>query len=149
MAKAQKPKSPHIVILIPRARNIQNKTPVLIGTMEFPIRRSDLITYRTNVLLKAETDARINKLVTKISDGVFQTVKSTTDRKYVYNATHDLVFARAQYTLRDPPPDQQIVINKVLESLKQMFPDSAIILDPLLKTITVEWSQMGPGDWKG
>jgi len=117
--------------------------------MEFPIRRSDLITYRTNVLLKAETDARINKILTKISDGVFQTVKSTTDRKYVYNATHDLVFARAQYTLRDPPPDQQIVINKVLESLKQMFPDSAIILDPLLKTITVEWSQMGPGDWKG
>jgi len=117
--------------------------------MEFPIRRSDLITYRTNVLLKAETDARINKLLTKITDGVLNTIKSTKDHKYVYNAINDLVFATARQTMRDPPPDQQHVINKVLESLKQKFPDSTIVLDPLLKTITVDWSQMGPGDWKG
>jgi hypothetical protein len=117
--------------------------------MEFPIRKADLINYRTNVLLRAETDTRINKIVSKISDGVFQTVKSSTDHKYVYNAINDLVFATARQTMRDPPPDQQLVINKVLESLKQKFPDSTIVLDPLQKTITVDWSQMGPGDWKG
>jgi hypothetical protein len=117
--------------------------------MDFPIKRSDLINYRTNILLKAETDLRINKILTAITDGVLNTIKSTTHRKYVYNATNDLVFETARYTTRDPPPDQQLVINKVLETLKTRFPDSAIVLDPLLKTITVDWSQMGPGDWKG
>jgi Zn-dependent M16 (insulinase) family peptidase len=117
--------------------------------MEFPIRRSDLLNYRTNVLLKAETDVRINKIVTQITDGVLTTLKSTKDHKYVYNAINDLVFDMARQTTHTSPPDQQLVINKVLESLKNKFPDSTIVLDPLLKTITVDWSQMGPGDWKG
>lgn len=117
--------------------------------MEFPIRRADLLNYRTNVLLKAETDARINKIVTQITDGILNTLKSTKDHKYVYNAINDLIFDTTRQTTRDPPPDQQLVINKVLESLKQKFPDSTIVLDPLLKIITVDWTQMEPGLWKG
>ena len=117
--------------------------------MQFPLSRDDLLNYRNNVLHKEQIDTRVNKLVDAITAGILNTIKTSNEHKYVYNAINDLVFEMQRYTTHLPQPSQQQVINLSLENLKQRFPDSKIIVDPLLKTITVDWSKMGPADWKG
>jgi hypothetical protein len=117
--------------------------------MQFPLSRDDLLNYRNNVLHKEQIDARVNKLVNVITSNILNTLTTTNDHKYVYDATNDLVFDKQRYTTHLPQPSQQQVINVALENLKQKFPDSKIIVDPLLKIITVDWSKMGPADWKG
>ena len=117
--------------------------------MQFPISREDLLNYRNNKY-KLLIDSKVSSLVSAISAGVIHTVEKTDARRYIYNAEHNLVFAPVRISLREPPPiSQQLVINRVLEDLKQKFPDCVIVLDPLLKTITVDWSKQGPGDWTG
>lgn len=117
--------------------------------MDFPLTREQLINYRTNVLLKEKTDARIKTILDEITSEITHTLKTTVDRRHVFNATKYLVFESVRLSMHDPPPDQQIVIKRVLEELTRRFPDSNIVLDALQKTITIDWSNQGPYDWKG
>jgi len=117
--------------------------------MQFPVSREDLLNYRNNKY-KALIDTKVKGIVAAVCTGVMETVEKTMAHRYIYSAERDLVFTMQRASIHDPPPvSQQLVINRVLEDLKQKFPDCGIVLDPLLKTITVDWSKQGPGDWTG
>jgi len=117
--------------------------------MQFPVSREDLLNYR-NSKYKAAADSKVKSIVESVCAGVINTVEKTDAHRYIYPAEHDLVFAIHRATSHPVAPvSQQLVINRVLEDLKQKFPDCAIVLDPLVKTITVDWSKQGPGDWTG
>jgi hypothetical protein len=85
--------------------------------------------------------------VSEICSGVENTVKTTSTHYYIYQADRELIFDFVRKTAH--LPSQQLVVKKVLEELSIRFPDSTIILDPLLKTIKVDWSKQGPYDWHG
>ena len=105
--------------------------------------------YRNNKY-KADADSKVKGIVESICAGVLHTVEKTEAHRYVYPAERDLVFAIQRASSHPVAPvSQQLVINMVLDDLKQKFPGCAIVLDPLLKTITVDWSKQGPGDWTG
>lgn len=105
--------------------------------------------YRTDLLLKQEIDRRVNGIVVAICSGVEETVVTSERHKYTFDATRHLIFHSTRVPWRESPQAQDLVISKVLEELKNRFIDCVVILDPLMKTITVSWEKQGPGDWHG
>ena len=110
--------------------------------MQFPISMVELRNYRNSILLKEAVNTRVNSIVNEICSGIEHMLKTSNINRYVHGAERFLVFDSTR------SPSQHIVINKVLEELRHRFVDSSIVLDPLLKTITVDWTTQGPGDWK-
>ena len=117
--------------------------------MQFPISRDSLLKYRTDLLLKQEIDTRVDRLVTAICSGVEETVVTSDRHRYTFDATSHLIFHTTRVPWRESPATQDLVISKVLEELKKRFVDCVVILDSLMKTITVSWEKQGPGDWHG
>ena len=107
--------------------------------MQFPLSNSDLQNYRTN-LLKEEIKNRQAFIITEICSGVKNTLLSSTNTFYIYGAEKHLVFDSLRLSI--PAFPQERVINNVLTDLSQKFPNSKIILDPLKKTISIDWSDL-------
>ena len=117
--------------------------------MEFPVSRDELLRYKTDVIMKKAVDDRVASVVDAICSGV-ATVVATTDRhRFVYDATDLLVFQLTRTDWREVPRSRQMVLNRIIDELKMRFVDCLIILDPLMKTLTVSWEKQGPGDWHG
>ena len=120
-----------------------------IGSMQFPISRDNLLKYRTDQLLKKEIDNRVDRLVAAICSGVEETVMTSDRHRYTFDATQHLIFHTTRVPWREAPATQEMVISKTLDELKKRFVDCVVILDSLMKTITVSWEKQGPGDWHG
>jgi hypothetical protein len=117
--------------------------------MNFPISRDELLNYRNNTILKNQIDLRVNNIIKEINSGVENTLTTTNSHKYVYGAERHLVFDGVRQSYRVAPVSQQLVIDKVLTNIKEQYKDCKIYLDPLQKTITIDWSKQGQGDWFG
>jgi len=106
--------------------------------MLFPLSNKDLQNYRSENLVKEQILQRKVCILTEICSGVENTLINTNSTKYVYGAERHLVYDSVRLTQAAFP--QHLVIETVLIDLKQKFPDSIITLDPLKKTITIDWS---------
>jgi hypothetical protein len=116
--------------------------------MEFPVSRQELLMYKTDVILKKAIDERVAAVVAAICSGVATVVATSDKHRFVYDATALVVFQLTRVG-QDVPRQQQLVLNRIMDELKMRFVDCAIILDPLMKTLTVSWEKQGPGDWHG
>ena len=117
--------------------------------IHFPVSRDDLLNYRNNTILKNQIDLRVNNIIKEINSGVELTLTTSNNHKYVYGAERHLVFDAVRQSYRAEPLGQPLVIDKVLTHLKTNYKDCKIYLDPLQKTITIDWSKQGQGDWVG
>lgn len=117
--------------------------------MNFPVSRDELLNYRNNVLLKNQIDQRVSNIINEIKLGIENTLITTNNHKYIFGAERHLVFESVRQSYKAAPLSQPLVIDKVLANLKDQYKDCIIQLDPLQKTITVDWSKQGPGDWHG
>lgn len=117
--------------------------------MNFPISRDELLNYRNNVLLKNQIDLRVNNILSEIKSGIENTLTTTNNHKYIFGAERHLVFENVRLSYKPSLLSQPLVIDIVLTRLKEQYTDCKIHLDPLQKTITVDWSKQGPGDWFG
>jgi len=115
--------------------------------MEFPITRDDLLNYKDNVLFKTEIDDRVERIVKIIAKAVKHTLTTTNQRKHVFEAEHYLVYDQTRTTIHNARPNQALVMKKVLETLNKDYKDCKIVLDPLQKTITIDWSKQTQADW--
>jgi hypothetical protein len=117
--------------------------------MNFPISRDEMLNYRNNTILKNQIELRVNNIIKEITTGVENTLTSSNNHKYVYGAERHLVFDGVRQSHHVPPISQTLVIDKVITHLKMQYIDCKIYLDPLQKTITIDWSKQGQGDWFG
>jgi hypothetical protein len=103
--------------------------------MEFPITKDRLKNYRANEAVEAETKLRLAAEIRNICEGVELTVLSTTVDRYVYHINYSSVHG---------PPcqlsiDRVSFLERLLEELKKLFPDSKIMPDPLTRYIIIDW----------
>ena len=108
--------------------------------MQFPLSNKQLQDYRSNILLTDQIRQRKDTIINNICSGVEQTLKTTTKTLFIYGAEKHLVFDSIRLSV--PAFPQHLVINYVLQELHVKFPDSIITLDPLKKTITIDWSDL-------
>jgi hypothetical protein len=117
--------------------------------MEFPVSRDELLAYKSNVSMKTTVDDHVIRVVTAICSGVMETVKTTDKHRFIYDATTLLIFQLARTDWREVPRLRELILNRIINELKVKFIDCRVIVDPLMKTITVSWEKQGPGDWHG
>jgi hypothetical protein len=117
--------------------------------MNFPISRDEMLNYRNNITFKNQIDVRVNSIIKEINSGVELTITTTNLHKYVYGAERHLIFDGIRDSYRVITLSQPLVIDKVLAHLKDQYKDCKVYLDPLQKTITVDWSKQTPADWFG
>ena len=109
--------------------------------MEFPITRERLKNYRANEAVSVETKQRVLKEVQEICRDVERTVLTTDDSKYVYRISHEV---KGGYLRPGNSPISRVqsvgILNEVLAAIKNTFPDSMVVVDPLETYILIDWS---------
>jgi hypothetical protein len=117
--------------------------------MEFPITRERLQNYRANEAISVETKQRVLKEIQKICKDVEFTVLNTNDTRYIYRISRDITNPNCRPTGavhcdRNSRPNilaQPVkVLNELLIAIKNTFPDSNIVVDPLETYIVIDWS---------
>jgi hypothetical protein len=108
--------------------------------MEFPITRERLQKYRANEAVLVETKQRVSKEIQEISKGVERTVLTTNERKYIYRISSLVRYGRLRETtdVRLGNPDD--ILKELLVAIKNTFPDSMVVVDPLESYILIDWS---------
>ena len=109
--------------------------------MEFPISRERLQNYRANEAVSTETKQRVSKEIQKICNDIEKKVLTTDERKYIYRIAEvvkygELMPMNSQVSLFHPMG----FLKELLVAIKQAFPDSNIVLDPLETYIVIDWS---------
>jgi len=109
--------------------------------MEVPISRERLQNYRLKEAALAETKKRVLKEIQKICNHIERTILTTDERKYVYRITEvvkygELMSQNSQVKL----VNHVGFLKELLVGIKQAFPDSNIVLDPLETYIIIDWS---------
>ena len=109
--------------------------------MKFPISRSRLQNYKANEAVSAEVQMRVSKEIKNICTTVERIVLTSDERKYVYRIAENIKY---------PPiyPGNSIVsrvqsvacVKELIESIRYVFPDSNITMDPLETYIIIDWS---------
>ena len=113
--------------------------------MEFPISRSRLQNYRVNEAVSAEVRIRVSKEIKNICTAVERIVLTSDERKYVYRIAENIKYP-ADYPGNSPvsrmqPAMQPIsCVKELIESIRYVFPDSNITMDPLETYIIIDWS---------
>ena len=108
--------------------------------MQFPLTNYQLQNYRIDNVLKQQIRQRQEYIIKEICSGVENTLKTSTKNFFIYGAERHLIFDSLRISVTAFPQD--IVINYVLKDLQLKFPDSKITLDPLQKTVTIDWSDL-------
>jgi hypothetical protein len=108
--------------------------------MQFPLSNNQLQNYRIDNILKQQIQQRQEFILKEICSGVENTIITSNKTVFIYGAERHLVFDSLRISLTAFP--QHIVIDYVLKDLQLKFPDSRITLDPLKKTITIDWSDL-------
>lgn len=117
--------------------------------MQFPVSREYLLRYKTDIKMKKAVDDRVAAVVAAICSGVQETLTQTDKRRFVYDATSLLIFQSLRAEWRDTSAVQELIVGRVMSELNMKFIGCDVIMDPLMKTITVSWAKQGPGDWHG
>ena len=109
--------------------------------MEFPISRERLQNYRVNEAVSVETKQRVLKEIQQICKDVERTVLATDDSKYVYRISHEV---KGGYLRPGNSPISRVqpvgILKELLVAIKNTFPDSNVIVDPLETYIVIDWS---------
>jgi hypothetical protein len=109
--------------------------------MEFPISRERLQNYKVNEAVLVETKQRVLKEIQEICKDVERIVLTTNDRKYVYRITPDIKYPNLRMTIGTVTFPQPVsCVNELLVCIKNTFPDSNVIVDPLETYIIIDWS---------
>jgi len=110
--------------------------------MEFPITRERLQKYREKEAPSAEIKKCVLKEIQKICEGVENIVLTTKKTKYVYEITHIVKYGDIKHNTPHPELTWNTngCLKELLAELKNKFPDSNIIMDPLEKYILIDWS---------
>ena len=108
--------------------------------MEFPITRERLKNYRANEAISVETKQRVLKEIQEICKQVEKTVISTNERKYIYRISSLVRYGPLRQTtdVRLGNPDD--ILKELLVAIKNTFPDSMVVVDPLESYILIDWS---------
>jgi len=105
--------------------------------MEFPISRERLQRYRTNEAVTTETRQRVMTEIQKICKEVERTVLTTGDRKYIYRISDPVRFGHLRSAWEVQCAD---ILKDLMHAIRQTFPDSTVMLDPLETYILIDWS---------
>jgi len=108
--------------------------------MEFPITRERLLTYRTHEAVLVETKQRVLNEVQQICKDVERTVLTTNDTKYVYNIPKHVKHPDGRITAEGRVVQRDSIFKELLAEIKDRFPDSTVIVDPLETYILIDWS---------
>lgn len=106
--------------------------------MEFPITKERLQNYRTHEAVAVETKQRVAKELQTICKEVETKVITTTERKYIYRIPSHVIRPSFRQTPMLPQPKN--ILEELLTSIKNTFPDSTITIDPLQTYIIIDWS---------
>ena len=109
--------------------------------MEFPISRARLQNYRVNEAISVETKQRVLKEIQQICKDVERIVLTTDDSKYVYRISSEVKYPNLRPTnggVRLVEPVS--CLKELLVAIKNTFPDSNVIVDPLETYIIIDWS---------
>ena len=109
--------------------------------MEFPISRARLQNYRVNEAISVETKQRVLKEIQQICKDVERIVLTTDDSKYVYRISYEV---KGGYIRPSNDPLSRVntvgILKELLVAIKNTFPDSNVIVDPLETYIVIDWS---------
>jgi hypothetical protein len=109
--------------------------------MEFPISRERLQNYKVNEAVLVETKQRVLKEIQEICKHIERIVLTTNATNYVYKITSNIKYPNARVSSDAVLLPQPVsCVNEVLVAIKNTFPDSNVIMDPLETYIIIDWS---------
>jgi hypothetical protein len=109
--------------------------------MNFPITREKLQNYIKNEAVFVERKQRLEKVIQTICKEVEQNVLRNNDTKYIYRITNDIQGSlRASNSSGNRMPQPTSILEDVLDTLKKLFLDCIIQVDPLKTYIIIDWS---------
>jgi len=109
--------------------------------MEFPITRERLQKYRVNEAVLVENKQRVLKEIQVICKDVERIVLTTYESKYIYRIPN--VVKNGELRLSNIPLTcvQPLgILKELVVAIKNTFPDSNIMVDPLETYIVIDWS---------
>ena len=117
------------------------KPPVKDITMEIPISRARLRNYRVNEAALVQMNQSLSKELQTICRKIETTVLTTNDSNYVYRIPEvvkhgEMASQNSPVTLVNTPG----FLKELVVALKNAFPDSNIVVDPLETYINIDWS---------
>lgn len=110
----------------------------LLLQMQLPISRSRLQNYRKGEAYAVEKGTRIEDSLKNIYKAIENIILTTDNRKYIHKITVFEKYGRPQYFTGVISLGS--IVDELMEGLKEMFPDSKIILDQSASNITIDWS---------
>jgi len=109
--------------------------------MEFLISRERLQNYRVNEAVSVDTKQRVLKEIQQICKDVERIVLTTDDSKYVYRISSEVKYPNLRQSIGDVRLIQPVsCLKELLVAIKNTFPDSNVIVDPLETYIVIDWS---------
>jgi len=112
--------------------------------MKFPMTRQRLQKYRVDEALSAEIKKGVLEEIQKICKGVEEVVLTTNERKYIYEITLPVKYGECLPSATTYGKVTRVthngIVTELLEEIKNKFPDSTIVMDPLGKYILIDWS---------
>ena len=108
--------------------------------MEFPITRKRLQNYREEEATEVNAKQRLSKIIEKICKDIENILLTSDERKYVYRIEGSVYGKLPVSNSPRPYLQERSILPDIVDTLKTLFPDSNVVVDPLITYIMIDWS---------
>lgn len=109
--------------------------------MDFPITKRQLQEFRQKELQRVQSDKRFHDVISFICKEIERYASFTPIRRYVYNVDYRYTGIQTPfYGLEQSVVEFEDIFPRIMERLRELFPDSYIELTENKKHIIIDWT---------